>query len=133
MTMHEPSDDLVVLRTAPTLFEAKLIVAVLADAEIDATARDHAMDAFGFSLSTAANGIPVLVRAGDLDRARSELERRWRESVDIDWDQLDPGEREDDLPFHAPGRIPPLARIAIVVTAFAVALACLAMASSVFW
>jgi len=133
MMHRHDEDDLVVLRNAASVFEARLMVAMLADADIPATAADHAMSAFSFSLSYAEAGIPVLVRAADRDRANLELEKRWRESVDIDWDEFDPGEREDNLPLNEPGRVPPAAQFSFVIVLLALLSMIVLAVASVIW
>ncbi len=104
------SDDLVILTTAGAPFEAHSIAAVLAEREIDATVLDTA-DA-DVPLEHAYRGVPVMVRRADLDRARAAL----AEDA-VDWDAVDVGEREDDLPLRPPGRTLFLARMALLAAA----------------
>jgi hypothetical protein len=73
------------------------------------------------SISPTAFGASVLVHREDLERARALLEQVISDSVDIDWDEIDVGQREDDLPLHKVSRVPPLAKVS-----FAVALAIVA-------
>jgi hypothetical protein len=57
----------------------------------------------------------VQVRAADLERAKATLSENKVEAASIDWDSVDIGEREDELPLSAPGRMPWLAMIGWLV------------------
>ena len=108
------SDDLVTLTTRPSEFEANTVVAVLQEAGIEAFA-------FGVSaltpLGLRIGGCPVQVRQADLDRAKKALAQNVADSVDIDWDEIDVGQREDNLPLTSRRGMPWLARVgAAVVT-----------------
>jgi hypothetical protein len=110
----ESGDDLVTLLSAETAFEAHTIVAVLKNAGIDAVAFDATRTGMGLSIKSV-DGVPVQVRRVDFERARGALETNISDSVDIDWDEVDVGEREDDAPLRAPGRMPVLAQVAFGV------------------
>jgi hypothetical protein len=125
-----PDDDTpVTLTTRPTAFEAHAIVAALEGAGIAATAIDapglETPSAFG----AGGPGVPVRVRAGDLDAARAVLASDATADA-IDWNDVDVGERADRLPLHPPGRRPLMARVALVV-AIVVVIVMLAVAIAV--
>jgi len=67
------------------------------------------------SLSSSFNGAAVVVKPEDLDRAKAILENCVADSVDLDWDEVDVGEREDYLPVGPVGRVPRLAKIALTI------------------
>ena len=119
---EEEASDLVTLTTAETPFEAHTVVMVLKNAGIEAAAYDKADAGFGFSLSPGVKSVPVQVRREDLERARDALKTNISDSVDLDWDEVELGEREDNLPLTAPGRTPALAKIAFVAVALGAAL-----------
>jgi hypothetical protein len=110
---HDPQDDLVTIKQARNEFEASIIVASL---------KDEGIEAFSFGMfrnilpvDSRFTGVPVQVRRSDLERAKQVLEQRADASADLDWDEIDVGEREDRLPLREPGRMPWPARIALVV------------------
>lgn len=110
-------NNLVTLTTRPTEFEANALVVVLRDAGIEAFA-------FG-APQTLAFGqlyapVPVQVRRADLDRARLALEKNVSDSVDLDWDSVDVGERVDDLPLTASTGMPLLAKIGYAAAVIAI-------------
>jgi hypothetical protein len=114
--MIESGDDLVTLVTARSAFEAHTIVALLEEEQIGAITFDTASTSFGFSIEPYHRGVPVQVRRDDAERAHQVLQQRQSDSVDIDWERFDVGEREDHLPLRRPGRMPLLAKVAFVVT-----------------
>ncbi len=114
MSMPNP-DDLATVTSVPTEFEAHTIVAVLREAGIEAFA-------FGtlqgrLPLVGVFASVPVQVRQSDLQRARLALRQNVADSVDLDWDQVDVGERKDELPLRPVGRMPLLAKVAFAVAA----------------
>ncbi len=112
------ADDLAVAVTAPTEFAAETKAAVLRSSGIEATVIRNAPSWTGHvSISPSAEGASVLVRREDLARARAVLEQTIEDSVDLDWDEVDVGEREDNVPLHPIDRMPPLARIAFALAA----------------
>ena len=66
--------------------------------------------------------MPVQVRRADLERARAALEKNTSDSVDLDWDEVDVGEREDHLPLTPVNRMPLLARIGFALAVAVVVL-----------
>ena len=109
--------------STPTEFEAQTKAALLRDEGIDAMVQPVAPSwTGGVSISPASRGASVWVRAADLDRARAVLETRIADSVDLDWDEVDVGEREDSLPLTPVGRMPLLIRVGLALLAAIVAL-----------
>src|SRR5262245_27344231 len=111
--IEEDPDSLETLTVVPTEFEAGALVAVLSEAGIQAVAFGLAQAGLGAPF-TSGRGVPVQVRRIDIERARLILEQNVADSVDIDWDSADLGEREDSLPLKSPRRMPMPARIALV-------------------
>jgi hypothetical protein len=95
----QDAEGLVTVVTAQTAFQAHAIAAVLHDAEIEAFVFDSAYTGFGFP-PPSEHGVPVRVPTSALEEAQRVLDRAREESVDIDWETVDLGEREDDLPFR---------------------------------
>ncbi len=119
MTESDP-DALATLRTVGSEFEAHTLVAVLREEGIEA----HAFAALHASLPLGQRrfGVPVQVRRADLERARAALKKNASDSVDLDWDEVDVGEREDHLPLTPVNRMPLLARIGFAVAVAVVVL-----------
>lgn len=119
MTESDP-DALATLRTVGSEFEAHTLVAVLREEGIEA----HVFAAMHASLPLGQHhfGVPVQVRRADLERARAALEKNATDSVDLDWDEVDVGEREDQLPLTPVNRMPLLARIGFAVAVAVVVL-----------
>ncbi len=112
------SDDLAVVATTPTEFAAETKAAVLKSNGIEATVIRNAPSWTGhMSISPGAAGASVLVHGDDLARARAVLEQTIEDSVDLDWDEVDVGEREDDLPLRPVNRMPILAMVGFAVAA----------------
>ncbi len=112
--MNEPtSDRLVTLAQAKTEFEANMIVSILANAGIEAFAFGSAYSAL--PLNTRFMRVPVQVRESELEAARAALKQNIEDSVDIDWDEVDVGQREDQLPLREPGRMPLAAKLAFAL------------------
>ncbi len=110
------SQDPAVVVTVPTEFEAQTKAEVLRSEGIEAAVTRNAPTWTGhLPINPSTYGSSVLVHRDDLDRARAILEKKIADSVDLDWDEIDVGEREDDLPLRPVGATPPLARIALVV------------------
>lgn len=97
---HDHPDDLVTLTTADNEFAAGTLVAVLREAGIEAVAFDRVQMAGLTDIKGAR--VPVQVRAADLERAQAALKQNVADSVDLDWDEVDVGEPEDDLPIAHP-------------------------------
>lgn len=119
MTESDP-DALATLRTVGSEFEAHTLVAVLREEGIEA----HVFAAMHASLPLGQRyfGVPVQVRRADLERARAALEKNATDSVDLDWDEVDVGEREDQLPLTPVNRMPLLARIGFALAVAVVVL-----------
>ncbi len=114
MTTDEPA---VVVRV-PTDFEAHTIAAILHENGIEATVAPGSPSWTGqVPLSPAAQGSAVVVRNDDLQRARTILRESDQDSVDLDWDEVDVGDRVDDLPLSPVGRMPIPAKIAAALAA----------------
>jgi hypothetical protein len=123
--------DIAVVAVTETEFEARAKAAVLEAEGIKAMVTSNAPSWTGqMPVSPTARGASVLVNREDLDRARSLLTQAVEDSVDLDWDEVDVGEREDDLPLHTVGRMPPLAKIALAV---AIAIVILSVLLAVVW
>ena len=127
--IEEHPDDLVTLVTKSTEFEAHAKVAVLQDAGIQAFAFGNVHAAYPLTLSAPLAGVPVQVRRADLERARLVLEQNRSDSVDLDWDEIDVGERMDDLPLTAHAAMPLIAKFGFALAVLAVA----AMLASALW
>jgi hypothetical protein len=110
-------DQPVTLTNASTEFAANIIVVVLADAGIEAMAFGSAAQAFGMGVGGGPSlfRVPIQVRARDLERARTILAANKQDSVDIDWDAIDVGERADDVPLTQLGRMPLPAKLALAI------------------
>ena len=109
-------EDLAVVLTAETEFEAETKAEALRARGIQAGVTRNAPSWTGHvSISPTARGASVVVQRDDLERARTILKQVIADSVDIDWDEVDVGEREDNLPLHQVGRMPPLAKVSFVV------------------
>ena len=105
----DPGDDLVTVVTCPTEFEASTKVAVLEEAGIDAFVFGAVHAALPLGQKLLA--VPVQVRAADLEQAKAALSENRANAPSIDWDSVDIGEREDNLPLGQPGRMPWPAKI----------------------
>ncbi len=119
MTTQNP-ENLVTVTSTPTEFEAHTIVAVLREEGIEA----FAFGTFGGSLPLGGvfTSVPVQVRQSDLQRARLALRQNVADSVDLDWDEVDVGERKDELPLRPVGQMPLLAKVAFTVAAMLILL-----------
>lgn len=107
--------DGVVLARTGTPFAAHAIVAVLADAGIEARAVETTNRALDASLNPKLAGVPVLVHEGDLERAQRTLREQDAAALDIDWDTVDLGTPEEhiDARGRTAGGMPLPARIAL--------------------
>lgn len=111
MTAADPQhpDDLVVLLTKPTEFEANLVVMTLRDAGIEAFAFPDAANMLEFG--AAAIPVPVQVRQEDFERARGVLEQAAADSATVDWEQVDVGARDDSLPLTVRHGLPLMVKV----------------------
>ena len=104
--------------TAATEFEAHTKATVLEAEGINCRVLSNAPSWTGqVPLGPTGAGSVVMVAAADVDRARDILKDRIADSVDLDWDEIDVGEREDTLPLRAVGSMPLSAKIAATVAA----------------
>jgi hypothetical protein len=115
-----------------TPFEAHAIAALLRDEGFEAEVLDAAHLSLGGALGGRLRDVPVLVPPADLEAAREILAVRSEESRDIDWDSIDVGHREDDLPLRRPGRMPVLAVIGLIVAALIIVMYVVALAAGLF-
>ena len=110
---ESPEDDLQTVTTAKSECEAHAIIAVLAEAGIEAFAFGYVTQAL--PLDMKFTNVPVQVRAGDYERAKAELRQNVSDSVDLDWDDIDVGEREDKVPLSSQRKLSPAVRAVIVI------------------
>jgi len=122
-------DDLVTVVSCMTEFEAATKVVVLKEAGIEAVTFGAHHSAL--PLRERFLGVPVQVRAADLERAKATLSENTVEAASIDWDSVDIGERDDALPLRTPGRMPPMARIGLWLAMFILAATLIGLAWSV--
>lgn len=99
-----------------TEFEAQTKAAVLDSEGIDCRVITQTPAWTGsITLGSSLQGTAVLVKPEDLERAKAILDHCVADSVDLDWDEVDVGEREDYLPVGPVGRVPRLAKIALTI------------------
>lgn len=111
-------DDLEPIAETETEFEAQTKAAVLRSEGIECAVVCNAPSWTGqMSLSPTGRGAFVLVKRQDADQARKILEQRIDDSVDLDWDEVDVGEREDTLPLRPINGMPLPAKIAAALIA----------------
>ena len=112
--MNEPDHgELQTVVTAKSEFEAHAVIAVLKEAGIEAHAFGYVKQALPLDMKFTS--VPVQVRATDLRRAKMELKQNISDSVDLDWDEIDVGEREDDLPLSSERSMQFGVRVTLVV------------------
>jgi hypothetical protein len=109
VTGVEPNKDLVTLTVKPNEFEAAAVVAVLDDAGIQAWAFGAGQAAL--PLGDRVIGVPVQVRQDDVERAQAALQQKMADSVDLDWDMVDVGDRVDDVSLTSRRRMPLVVRL----------------------
>ena len=111
--------DLVPAAFAGSEFEAQTKAAVLRAEGIDARVlRTGLWPRAG--LGAGAPGVPVWVQRADAERARALLEEP-DETPEVDWEQVDVGERQDRVPLRPVGHLPLPAKLGFVVAAVIVA------------
>ncbi len=112
MSESDP-DALVTLYVASNEFEARTIVAILEDREIQAVAFPSSLQTLGLDGAGAGmmSGIPVQVRSRDLERGKSALRANQFLADSVDWDAVDVGEEDPEAkqfarkgPFFSYGR-----------------------------
>lgn len=126
--------DLVTLQVADSEFEANTIVATLHEAGIEAVAFGATSAAWP---ALGAVRVPIQVRREDLERAKAAIKKTIADSVDLDWDEVDVGQREDEVPLNEPGRLPMIPRAgqiaAIIVVALMLLLAVWFLSAMPWW
>ncbi len=122
--------DLAILITTATEFEAQTKAVVLRAQGIEATVTPNTPSWSGsVPLTPAGSGnATVWVRQEDLARAQKALQQTVEDSVDLDWDEVDVGERVDDLPLRRINRMPLLVRMGF---ALAVAIIIISVVTSI--
>ncbi len=116
--IDDNANDPIQVATTATEFEAQTKAAVLEAEGITCRVVSNAPSWTGqIPLSPSGAGAVVLVAAADADRAGDILKDRIADSVDLDWDEIDVGEREDSLPLRELGSMPLAAKIAATVVA----------------
>jgi hypothetical protein len=127
-----PPQDMALLATPATDFEARMKAVVLAEEGIEAVVTPAGGSGRGAPAHPAPQRAAVWVSRGDLARAQQALARRIEDAAQIEWDGADVGDRADDLPLHRAGRMPLPARlglaVAIAVLVMAVVCAIIALA-----
>ncbi len=119
----------VTIAEAKSEFEANLIVSTLAEEGIEAHTYTRFRQALPFH--SHFSGIPVQVRAADEIAAREALDRRAADSVDLDWNELDVGEREDHLPLGRSRRLSLATAVALSMAIVVIFITLIAMILSV--
>lgn len=109
---HLDPDELVPAVHARSEFEAHAQAAILREEGIESAVFAGERSWMGGG-SLNRTEVPVMVRREDAERARQLLTQRIADSVDLDWDEVDVGEREDALPLRETGRTPWPARLAL--------------------
>lgn len=152
--MKTPDPDiLVVLTSVRTEFEGQTIVASLEAEGIPARVFAAGANMLQWE-GGYTNPIKVMVRRADLERAAELLRDKRKASVDIDWSEIDVGDREDGEPTIAaygkayrgrPGWVPRVRRVGTILVVaiflswfvqdytFTVVVAFAALASIVLW
>lgn len=89
--MSDDAATVAVLTRVPTEFEAALVVTHLAEQGIQAEAVGGYTAGFR---AQAPGDIKILVRAGNMEKARQILNELREPIADVDWTQVDVGEPE---------------------------------------
>lgn len=120
------SKDLEPIIVVATEFEAQTKAAILESEGISCKVITKAPSWTGLvPLSSSAVGAAIIVSPQDLEKAKELLKSRIEDSVDLDWDEVDVGEREDSLPLTPVGHMPILAKIAFTIVLLSVLLSVL--------
>ncbi len=109
------NQDLVTLITVPSEFEANLLAIVLRDNGIEAFVFASSASGIGVPFSGGTIGIPLQVRADDITKATQVLAANKRDSIDIDWDELELEGSNIDVHESAMMSVP--AKVAFFITA----------------
>ncbi|MBX3390128.1 MAG: DUF2007 domain-containing protein [Phycisphaeraceae bacterium] len=103
--MTTDPDTLVDLTSARSEFEASMIVEALKARDIPAFTFSNAGMTLQWEVA-ATNPFRVSVRCQDVEKAKEILRAIKAESVDIDWSEVDVGQRQDSIPAAKPGASP---------------------------
>lgn len=97
MNSSQENTRLVTVHLATSDFEAQTVAAILRDREIDVAVFSAAIQAFGLdgTGNRMLGGIPVQVRAEDLERAKAALRSNKFLADSVDWDSVDVGEEDE--------------------------------------
>ena len=130
------SSGLVTVVEAASEFEAQTVIAVLAEAGIEAHVFPLAAIPIPDPLRARPLGrMPVQVAAGDLERARAALAEARESAAEIDWDEVDVGEPPPEVAAELARPRGPRRRrmLALVLLVVAVILSLAVVASSLPW
>lgn len=100
--MHDDPNEPVTLTTARTEFEAAILVETLKARGVEARFISYAGSLLSIYGPILNDPIRVVVRRSDVQAAKDALAAARQDSVDIAWDELDPGEPEDRLAGKRP-------------------------------
>ena len=89
--------DLVTLIAPQSEFEANILAIVLRDHGINAFVFSSAHLGLGVPLSHGTYGVPLQVRREDVADARRILLENRRNSIDVDWDELELAGSDEDV------------------------------------
>jgi hypothetical protein len=123
-------NDLVTLTTTETEFQAGILVAVLKEAGI--TAYSFAASSV-IPLGQRVAPVVVQVRHRDLEHARAALTQNASDSVDLDWDDVDVGQRVDDVEAAAEHGMPMVIKLGLIVAAIAVLIMVIGVVLVIFY
>ncbi len=123
MTHQDKQSDLARAAQTATEFEAHAKAAVLHEEGIDARVICDSPTWTGqISLGHNKYNASVWVRREDLEAAQHILTQTVADSVDIDWDEIDVGQREDESSEEYHQVMPATAKLAFLVTLIVVLL-----------
>lgn len=114
-----PPDDLIKFLQVDSEIQAHIQAAILLDAGIEThVINDGASWAGMLRLSATEGGAGIWIRTRDVEAAKDALARNVADSVDLDWDEVDVGTREDDVEPSPRRDMPWPARISFMVALF---------------
>jgi len=100
MNAMDSSDRLVPLEHFSTEFAARSLAALLADRDIETIVSGNYGSIFSIRrISGSAASFTVQIRQSQLELARLTIEDARADAAEIDWDQIDLGERTDNIPL----------------------------------